>query len=235
MKPTFALVLLTLLSCTRHPEGSLEVELKTADGVLLKADLLRAAGEKPPGIVLLHMLPPRNTRSNFRPAFVEGLAARGFTVLNVDRRGAGASQGAPADAYQGPKGVNDAKAAVDFLVSAGCDPNRIAFVAASNGTTTMVDYASEVPAARRPRALVYLSGGDYTENQHALRGNAALLQTPSLFLFSTEDRLWNTMQQGFASKQWEFAEYPEGHGTALLKADGVDAWVGDFLAAHLKP
>ena len=82
-----------------------------------------------------------------RPQDIDALVERGFTVLNVDRRGAGDSGGVAREAYTGPNGRLDAVAARAFLLDSACGvaPDRIAFVGASNGTTTIVD----APAASR--------------------------------------------------------------------------------------
>ena len=54
--------------------------LTTRDGVALEAD--RYAGQPGcPGIVLLHMIPPSNTRADWPDNFISKLTAHGWSVL----------------------------------------------------------------------------------------------------------------------------------------------------------
>ncbi len=110
------------------------VTFTTADGVRLEADYVPSGQVGGKGAVLLHMTPPSNDRTNFPPAFVTALRDAGFTVLNVDRRGAGNSQGERTVAYEGPLGKEDALAAVAFLERSGCavPPAEVVVVGASN-------------------------------------------------------------------------------------------------------
>jgi pimeloyl-ACP methyl ester carboxylesterase len=211
--------------------------LTTDDGVALAADLYTPGVVGGPSVVLLHMIPPSNDRSNYPAAFISALVGRGVAVLNVDRRGAGASEGVARDAYTGSKGALDAKAAVDFLGAHACafDPDRTAIVGASNGTTTAVDYA--VSAARRPRALVFLTGGTYTETQTKLAEHLpALAPIATMFVYSTAESAWSKGFAASAPPAWRFDEYAKGaHGTAMFDAEpasvgAVAAFVADSLA-----
>ncbi|MEM9695813.1 MAG: hypothetical protein AAGA56_24935, partial [Myxococcota bacterium] len=75
------------------------VELTTDDDQILAADLTTVGKRGAPGVILLHMIPPANDRSNYSASFIQALASRGLNVLNVDRRGAGESSGDPKRAY----------------------------------------------------------------------------------------------------------------------------------------
>jgi pimeloyl-ACP methyl ester carboxylesterase len=217
------------------------VSFETDDGVTLEADYLTPA-QSSGAAVLLHMVPPSNDRSNYPPAFIERLLASGLQVLNVDRRGAGNSEGNAAEAYTGPNGKLDAKAAYDFLLTRPCAvaADRVTFVGASNGTTSVLDYlvfaANEAPQAK-PRAAVFLTGGSYTESQNGLNAQGELVSSvPLLFVFSTAERAWSAGFQTNASELWQFQEYqPGGHGTQMFAAnpESIDA-VANFLEAQLQ-
>jgi pimeloyl-ACP methyl ester carboxylesterase len=226
------------LSC---PAGVVEVvSFTTEDGVVLEADLHTTGVEASPAIVLLHMIPPGNDRSNYPLVFREQLNEAGFTVLNVDRRGAGGSQGVASEAYDGPNGKLDAAAAIEALAALPCPPDlsRLALVGASNGTTTALDYtvhASAQPDHPDPSALVFLTGGGYTENQHHLSDVLDVVAaTPILFVFPANESAWS---QGYAgvSESWTHSEYePSGHGTHLFDSapesmTDVVEWLGAAL------
>lgn len=225
-------------ACTSAPAV---VSFLTDDGVKLEADDYPTGEGLGPSVVLLHMIPPANDRSNYPPAFIDALVAQKIRVLNVDRRGAGASEGDALEAYTGDKGKLDAKAAMLHLTSGACgvDPMRIGVVGASNGTTTALDYAvhasanSELPF---PSALVFLTGGSYTENQNSLGAHHdELAQVPIQFVFSAAESAWSKGYQPGAPSAWRFQEYDPGdHGTKMFEArpESIDAVVG-FLAEVL--
>ncbi|MEM9692923.1 MAG: hypothetical protein AAGA56_10285, partial [Myxococcota bacterium] len=175
------------------------------------------------------------------PAFIDALVGAGTNVLNLDRRGAGNSSGDGQQAFTGPNGKFDAKAGFDFLVRHGCaiDPERVAYVGASNGTTTALDIAvfSETSeAVPAPGALVFLTGGTYTENQNTVASARPYLdQIPLQFVFSTAERTWSAQFDENAALPWALMEYENGaHGTSMF--DAAPASVDDvvaFLTANL--
>ncbi len=214
--------------------------LETDDGLTLAADFHTVAAANAPAAILFHMHPPSGfTRQDWHPDFIEALLAEGMHVLNVDRRGAGGSEGDPADA-PGPDGWLDAKAAVDFVISHACavDPTRIALVGASNGTTTALDFAIQAGASddlADPAALVFFTGGDYTEGQNAIDDHRGLLDTiPIQFIYQPAESAWSLGFQDGAPDVWEFVEVEGGHGTEIFGIDPtVVPTVVDFLAGHL--
>ncbi|MCA9671479.1 MAG: alpha/beta hydrolase [Myxococcales bacterium] len=216
------------------------VTFTTDDNVKLEADLYLSGQANAAAVVLLHMVPPANSRANFPLAFVQALRAKGFNVLNVDRRGAGNSAGNAMDAYLGDKGKLDAKAAVAFLAAHACAMNldKLALVGASNGTTTVLDYtvAADGDAQQpSPAALVFLSGGTYTEAQNTLAANLSKLQLPLLFAYPASEASWNDGFKTGAPAGWQFKQYAgTAHGTGLFsdKPDSI-ADVADFLAGAL--
>lgn len=221
-----ALLLPSLSSA--EPAPCAVVQLKTADGLTLQADHCRGEGERPPVVVLMHMIPPHHDRTNYPPALLKALQTAGFTVLNVDRRGAGTSQGVAKEAYRGPKGPQDVDAALGWLRANDPTANvdLWACVGASNGTTTCLDHA--VSRAPAPKALVFLTGGSYTENQTKV---AAVASLPVLFTFNEEEKGWSEAQRG-GGEAWRWRSYaPGGHGT---KAFGPNPEAMDHVVAFLK-
>lgn len=197
------------------PTGAEVLSLTTLDGVSLEADYYPA----PPGApaaLLLHMIPPHWERSSWPAAFIEGLRAKGWAVLALDRRGAGASGGDPEEAYTGPGGRLDVAAAIGALRARGVGEHLIV-LGASNGSTSAVDYAtwSASSGLPQPAGLVLMTGGSYTEAQQPM---SAVAGFPVLFTYSTEERAWSEAQRG-GSDRWTFMEVEKGaHGTKMFEA-----------------
>ncbi|MBD90988.1 MAG: hypothetical protein CL940_11665 [Deltaproteobacteria bacterium] len=226
------------------PAAGVEVvTFETADGLTLEADLHRTDATASAAVILLHMIPPGNDRTNYPLSFREKLHEAGFTVLNVDRRGAGGSEGVATDAYQGPNGKLDAAAAVSALTALPCPPDlsRLAIIGASNGTTTALDYA--LHAAKNPeedpvpRAMVFLTGGPYTENQNELGAvleNPELDEVPILFVYPQDEASWSESYKDTAT-HWTHKAYEQsGHGTHLFDSapvsmTDVTEWLVDAL------
>ena len=207
-------------------EGPTEVTLTTEDGVELIADSYTTGVAGSPGVILLHMIPPSNSKSNYPAAFIEPLVQRGFNVINVNRRGAPGSGGVASEAYTGPNGKFDAKAGYEFLVGHACatPAAAIAVVGASNGTTTTIDfsvYAAATTGVEQPAALVLLSGGTYTEGQNTISGNLDALDNHPVWLgYPTAEASWNLGVEAVAPQDWQFVEYsPGSHGTLLFGSD----------------
>lgn len=208
------------------------VELTTSDGVKLAAAHYSTGQAGAPGAVLLHMIPPHHDMNNYTPEFIHALVEAGFDVVNVNRRGAPGSEGGAEDAYEGDKGKLDALAGVQFLLDSPCavDGTKLVVFGASNGTTSMLDYTVAAAAARDPRqpvpaALVFLSGGGYSEKQNRLADHvAALGSLPAYFAYPSKEKPWNVGIEALAKDEgasaWEFHEYDPGdHGTLLFASD----------------
>jgi pimeloyl-ACP methyl ester carboxylesterase len=225
--------------CTRVDLDPEVVTFSTDDDVTLEADYYGAGVMGGGAAILLHMVPPGNDRNNYQRPFIQRLVDRDVAVLNVDRRGAGGSEGDAEDAYSGPNGWLDAKAAFDWLAAHGCgfDATRIVVVGASNGTTTAFDFAVETAgdSERGPAALVFLTGGTYTENQYAIADQRAVVDPlPIRFVYSTLERDWSVQFEPGAPSGWVFDEYDMGaHGTAMFMArpESMDA-VADFVETY---
>lgn len=212
------------------------VSFETQDGVVLKADLQPAASPDRGAVVLFHMIPPTFDRKSWPKRVRDAIRELDLTVLNVDRRGAGASEGNPEDAYFGIGGRRDAEAAVAFLLSGagtcGVDRGRVALVGASNGTTSTLDYAAghkeDLPDVER---IAWLSPGTYTEAQFRVDDHRDLLEaTPMLWLFPTNEPFSLDFQDG-APAEWTFVERGTAHGTDMFDGDTLeDDTVADLLA-----
>lgn len=209
------------------------VTFETEDGVTLEA-FLQLAGPDAPVAALFHMIPPGNSRANYRPDFRNMLVEQGWAVLNVDRRGAGGSGGDARDAYEGPGGARDVQAAVAYLATTGCvDLDRLVLFGASNGTTSVID---GTVAGVDPAGIVLLSGGGYTENQNRLADVRERLDPiPIAFLWAADDapaHTWNIAIEGAApSANWNFDVFAgAAHGTQLLSEELPLGVVFSFLA-----
>ncbi len=196
---------------------------KTDDDVTLQADYYPSGKAKGPAIVLLHMIPPNWDRTSYPPRLIEQLVSAGFSVLNLDRRGAGGSGGNAVDAYVGAKGALDVQAAVKFLGTQNCayDATKLVVVGASNGTTTALDYA--VNAQPPVAGLVFMSPGPYTDKQHAFaKVKTQFAATPILFMFPDTEREWPAAFQAAAPAGWKFLRFDgDAHGTKLFEVRPV--------------
>ncbi len=221
------LALLLLAGCPSTDDaseatcGSDEVvtSIPTSDGLTLAADYHAAAEAEEGAIVLLHMRPPENDRSGFGPIVRRTLRDVGWNVLNLDRRGAGGSDGAAEEAFQGEGGRLDVDAAVRFLVDAervcAVDPERVVLIGASNGTTSALDYAvAHDPLLPRAAGHVWLSPGEYTENQHGVGEHLDSLGPMLLVYPSTE--LWSDVWRSSPPGGWEFERIGDQHGTHMF-------------------
>lgn len=213
---------------TFEPATAEVVTLETRDDVTLEADLY--VGQPGyPAFVLLHMTPEGPwSRADWPSDFIDRLTGHGWSVIAIDRRGAGASGGVAADAF-GEPGKYDVEAAVGALVDAGV--GAIALIGASNGTTAMVDYAIWAPSEGLPEiaAMGFMTGGTYTENQNPMSAAPAV---PAIFTYSTAEKDWSVDQQPLDPGGWAFEEYPGGdHGTLMFDAKpGVKGDLEAFFA-----
>ncbi len=219
-----AFLVAPLAACNRNadcssdaaaPQGGDPVPLITEDNLCLVADHY-VAGPGAPGVILLHMNPESWDRKSWSIDFVRRIHANGWHVLNLDRRGAGNSEGNPRDAFEGDGGRKDVAAAVRFLQNQSVP--SFALVSASNGTTSALDYAvwAQDNGEVEPVSIAMMSGGAYTENQHSVEEFAAV-QTPTLFQADDDEGLWfdadfDTVDPG----NWTYTEYPgAGHGSQM--------------------
>ncbi len=199
-----------------EPPAVSVIQLLTDDGVTLEADWYGHEYAST-AVLLLHMIPPGNDRTDWPVEWIESLRAEGLAVLALDRRGAGGSGGEASDAYDGPLGVNDANAAVDFVVEQGFP--EVLVVAASNGTTTALDYATSAsPDRPEPRAMVWMSPGTYTTTNSDIED----LDTDELlFVYPPEEASWvdRVQRNQDPDQKWTYAQCEGGeHGTLMFAA-----------------
>jgi pimeloyl-ACP methyl ester carboxylesterase len=207
-----------------------EVTLATEDDVELVGDYYGQTAPTP-AILLLHMVPPTYDRRSWPVDFIEQLRGEGWSVLALDRRGAGDSGGNAVDAYDGPLGVLDAYAAVDFLVDEQ-GATALVIIGASNGSTTTMDYAVEAAGTGRPvpRGIAWMSPGTYTEAQHRL---SELTMADVREVYPTSEARWpeKAVEKAPAGESWTLHEYdPGSHGSLLFSsapevADDIVAWL----------
>jgi len=197
------------------------VELTTGDGLRLAADYRPAATQGRGGVILFHMTPPSNDRSGYPLAVRDAIAAADLSVLNVDRRGAGESEGIALEAYEGEGGLLDMEAAVRFLSNPALpcpvERSKIALVGASNGTTPTLDYVvgrdATLPA---PAALVWMSPGSYTEEQNRIPESRLLLDAlPVLWMYPASEPYSEAFIDD-AAPAWRFVENGDAHGTRMF-------------------
>ncbi|MFK7927925.1 MAG: hypothetical protein AB8H79_07035 [Myxococcota bacterium] len=212
------------------PEAGV-ISLTTRDSVVLEADYLPAATEGASAVILLHMIPPNATRADWPAAFRTDLADNGWSVIAVDRRGAGGSGGVASEAYTGEKGRYDVEACAKKLSEDGY--GKIAIIGASNGTTSMIDYAAWAASESLPEpvGLGFMSGGGYTESQTAM---SAVPQIPMVFQYPPSEATWPDAQKALDPGTWQFKSYDNGaHGTRLFTTTH-DAEVRTDLVDFLK-
>ena len=170
-----------------QPPAPRVVDLKTSDGILLKATYFAAA--KPgPGVLLIHQV--NRTRTSWNEVAGQ-LAAAGIHVLVVDMRGHGESGGTPYDkltdaelrtAWRGSP--DDVDTALQYLMSQpGVNRDLIGLGGAG---LLGVDHAVE-GARRHPaevRSLALLSGETFLDGLRFLRQAS---QLPELFVVADDD------------------------------------------------
>ena len=201
---------------TMPPGGVLSLE--TRDGVTLAADYYPVEDASAGAVVLLHMNPLGGfQRKDWPVDFIEAINGAGWAVLNLDRRGSGDSEGNPSEAINGEGGRYDVEAAVLQVTGDGYD--RVVIFAASNGTTSMIDYAAWAGGEGLPEpvALAFLTGGTYTETNTDMDDVPVL---PALFAYADNEAGWSVQFEDDHPDAWSFHELPAaGHGTFMLSGD----------------
>lgn len=184
-------------SCARAQSSRVNprmVDLKAADGTLLKASYFAAA--KPgPGALLLHQV--NRTRKEWDDLAAQ-LAAAGISSLTLDMRGHGESGGTPYDkltreevgkTWRGFPG--DIETAFQYLVSQpGVDRQVIGLGGAGVlGVDNAVELARKHPDAIK--SLTLLSGETFQEGLQFLGG---AWQLPGLFIVADDDEYPPTVE-----------------------------------------
>ncbi len=213
------------------PEGGQVVSLSARDGVTIEADLYAASSADRPALVLVHMDPSSGAhRGNWPGEFLQLLVDSDWNLIVPDRRGAGGSEGVATDAFETVAGAWDIEACVLELPEA----TSLGLVAASNGTTSMIDYAAMASDEgwTAPETLTFVSVVGSTTNNHAIGDVPA---TTAHFAFPTGEADNNEPWQAANPGSWTFQEYdPGAHGTRMFEntpelAPDLHAWLDSQL------
>jgi pimeloyl-ACP methyl ester carboxylesterase len=157
--------------------GARMVDLKAADGTLLKATYF-AASRPGPGVLLLHQV--NRTRASWDDLALQ-LAAAGINTLTLDLRGFGESAGKRGDRLAD---ASDIDAAFQYLVSqAGVKRDVIGMGGAGSlGVDRSIELARQHTA--EVKSLAFLSGDTFPDGLEFLRQAS---QLPGLFVISDDD------------------------------------------------
>jgi dienelactone hydrolase len=198
------------------------VDLKTSDGVVLKASYFPAA--KPgPGVLLLHQC---NRQRNVWDQLAGQLQAAGINVLTFDLRGFGESGGNPHDKntpqeearVETEKWPGDIDIAFDYLASQPeVTRDDIGVGGASCGFDNSIQSARRHP--QQVKSLVLLSGGTDFQGREFLRHATQ----PQLFGYAEDDGFRPTVESVpwlfvvSASSGKKLARYATGgHGSDIF-------------------
>ena len=224
---TAGALLLTLtamaVSCAaQQPPLPRVVDLAAADGTKLKATFF-SAGKAGPGVLLLHQC---NQQRKGWDGLATQLAAAGISVLTLDYRGYGESEGtAPKDLppAEGAKVLNekwpgDVDVAYGYLIS---QPGVNAHVVGAGGASCGVNQAIHL-AIRHPevKSLVLLSGNADRDGRAFLSASEKM---PVLLSAADDDggavELMEWLYSLSTNPGSKFVEYPNGgHGVEIFAA-----------------
>src|SRR5215471_718830 len=175
----FALIIATAAHAESTNKAASDVDLKSADGTILKGSYYAAA--KPgPGALLFHQ--GNRTRQSWSDVAAQ-LAAAGINVLTVDSRAHGESGGTPENYYKTSWPI-DLEAAFQYLSSQpGVDRKVIGAGGAGNlGVESAVETARRHPA--EIKSLVLVSGEADRPGSEFLHQAS---QLPELFVADDND------------------------------------------------
>ncbi|MDY6775678.1 MAG: alpha/beta fold hydrolase [Halobacteria archaeon] len=224
----------SVAGCTGGSEAEIEpetVSLTASDGVGIEATYYASDEETPPAVVLAHQL--GGDRSQWGD-FPRLLAHEGFSVVSVDLRGHGESEGdwqsfEEAD-FRGM--VNDVAAAESYLFERGADDSRTGMAGASIGANTVLDYVSEGD----PDALLLLSPAKSYRGIDVVE-EAETYDKPALVGYFSEDRSEaarneaGSIGESLGAKVEEYEG--EGHGVDALDIEGKPQEYVDWLSSNL--
>ena len=231
-------LMLAVMSAAQQAPGPRVVDLTATDGTKLKATFFPA--EKPgPGVLLLHQC---NLQRKGWDGLAAQLAAAGISVLTLDYRGYGESEGkAPKDLPQaeGIKVLNekwpdDVDVAYSYLVS---QPGVNAKVVGAGGASCGVNLAIHL-AMRHPevKSLVLLSGNADRQARAFLEKSEKM---PVLLAAADDDQgaveLMEWLYSVSTNPGSKFLEYPDGgHGVLIFAAHKeLPASIVDWYAQTL--
>jgi dienelactone hydrolase len=232
------LLMLTVTCSAQQAPAPRVVDLAATDGTKLKATFF-SAGKPGPGVLLLHQC---NLQRKGWDDLAAQLATAGISVLTLDYRGYGESEGkAPKDLppAEGAKVLNekwpaDVDVAFNYLVS---QPGVDAHVAGAGGASCGVNLAIHL-AMRHPevKSLVLLSGNADREARAFLE----MSQKMPLLLAAADDdagavELMQWLYSLSTNPGSKFLEYPNGgHGVHIFAAHkDLPASIVDWYAQTL--
>ena len=231
------LLALALTCSAQQPPAPRVVDLAATDGTKLKATFF-SAGRPGPGVLLLHQC---NLHRKGWDGLATQLAAAGISVLTLDYRGYGDSEGkAPKDLppeaakVLNEKWPSDIDVAFNYLVS---QPGVDARVVGAGGASCGVNLAIHL-AMRRPevKSLVLLSGN---ADRHARAFLEKSEKMPVLLAAADDDlgavELMQWLYSLSTNPGSKFLEYPNGgHGVHIFAAhkelpDSIVDWYSQTL------
>ena len=199
------------------------VDLKAADGTVLKASYF-AAAHAGPGVLLLHQC---NRQRKVWDELAGQLAKAGINVLTLDMRGFGESGGTPRDKVppqeeakiEAEKWPADLEMAFQYLASqAEVRRDVIGVGGASCGVNNSIQTARRHPGVVKSMAL--LSGGTDMAGRQFLRAGSP---PPALFVVADDDEFRPTVDvmpwlySLFSNPERKFVEYAKGgHGADIF-------------------
>lgn len=215
------------------PGAPVSVTITAGDGARLSAEyyppaaVTRVAGQKAPGVLLLHMV--GGSRADWDP-FARQLQAQGMAALALDFRGHGASAG-PADWN---KSVDDTRAAWETLLSMPeVDPQRTAIVGASIGANLALLVGAN--NARVAAAIALSPGDDFMGIKPA--GLLSNFGNRPVYLIASQDDSYSYasaqhMAPNLASGE-TFFYTNAGHGTGMFSNPDLATRLLGWLSVHI--
>ncbi len=218
-------LLLAISGCTSTGKAAANETLLTDDGISLAYSYWE--GQKPLGIILLHML---NRDRHDYDKIAARLNEKGFHVISIDSRGHGESEGSWQDFTQTDFNAMmlDVRAAKDFLANKGVE--RFAIIGASIGANTALRYSITDPTVL---SLVLLSPGlDYRGVR--IEEAAKILKAAVLLVASKEDEYsYLTVQKlhELESTKMKLVLYENaGHGTQMLANEQLEEEIMEWVS-----
>jgi dienelactone hydrolase len=220
------------------------VNIRSADGVVLVGSIYPSDKPNSPAVLLLHQW--QSDRHSY-DAFAKQLQAKGFNVLSIDGRGFGEStkteDGKAVTAERADAAVKamlgDVDAAFKYLSEQkNVDPKRIGIVGASYGSSLALLYAADHPNVA---AVALLSPGlNYFGNMPTEPAIKRYADRPILLVAADDDKesadSVKKLKADGANDKYEVQIYPKGgHGTGLFgEKVGLENLLEGFFTKSLK-
>lgn len=219
------------------------VSINSPDGVVLVGSLFGSDKPSSPALLLLHQW--ESDRHSWDD-FAKQLQNDGFVVLAIDGRGFGEST-KKTDGTTVPEDRTDAAvkamlgdvgAAFDFLSKQkNVDPNRVGIIGASYGSSLALIYAADNP---KVAAIALLSPGlNYFGNMQTEPAITSYGTRPAFLAAAKDDpESFNAVTRlseltSEPNRALAVSVEKGGHGTALLKVDGVRKPLETFCKERL--